>query len=156
MHDMYDDDSVKPLIDQFPRLFHGKPPEVPSSVPRGWVPLVVRLFADIDAMLDDEQAKRFHVLQIKEKFASLSVCWKLAGQTTTVIDVTGPEGVERLRMKPRRPTQLFERVSTQVRVAETDSRNICQRCGAEGAKVGGRGWLVTLCTPCRALQGEES
>ena len=153
---MYDDDSIKPLIDQFPRLFHDKPPEVASSVPRGWVPLVTRLLQDIDAMLDDEQAKRFHVLQVKEKFASLSVYWKLAGQTTTVIDVTSPVGVERVRIKPRNTSELFEQVSARVRVAEGDSRSICQRCGAEGTKAGGRGWLVTLCAPCRALQAEES
>ena len=153
---MYDTDSIGPLVDRFPRLFHGKPPEVPSSIPSGWVPLVTRLLEDIDAMLDDAQAKRFRVLQIKEKFAGLSGYWTLGPQTTTVVDLIGLGEVQRLRIKPHKPTELFERVSVRVRAAETASRQLCQRCGADGGSAGGRGWIVTLCASCRALPEDAS
>ena len=153
---MYDTDSIGPLVDRFPRLFHGKPPEVPSSIPRGWVPLVTRLLEDIDAMLDDAQAKRFRVLQVKEKFAGLRFYWKLGAQSTTVVDLIGPGEAQRLRLEPRKPTELFDRVSARVQVAETDSRHLCQRCGADGGSAGGRSWLVTLCASCRALPEDAS
>lgn len=41
-----------------------------------------------------------------------------------------------------------------VQMAEAMSTCICEQCGAPG-KIGGRGWIKTLCTPCRENINKE-
>lgn len=139
------------LIKRFPRLFRNRQPRAGASVPAGWLPLATRLFADIDAMLDDIQARRFKVLQVKEKFGSLRVYWSLGRSKATVLDVIWESSAEHATLPPAQPPALFDRIHGRIDAAEHDSRRICQRCGDdEASSQSDQGWLITLCPACRA------
>lgn len=142
-------DVISILVGRFPRLFRGEAPVVMSYVPAGWIDPVARLFEDIDAMLDDGQAKSFAVLQLKEKFASLRVYWQLGKEATTVLDIFGVDGNQRLNFEPEQPSALFDRISARVSQAEDEAAQTCQRCGNGGASARAlRGYLVTMCGAC--------
>jgi hypothetical protein len=141
--------NIDALVARFPRLFHGRQPRVWSDLPPGWTELANQLFADLNSMIDDDEAKRFEVVQIKEKFAGLRVYWELAHEQTTVIDVIGSNSVQRIDKGPAKPTALFDRIRARVRQAGEQAATTCQRCGNGGASAGGPGWIVTLCETCR-------
>lgn len=143
------DPKIDALVARFPRLFHGRQPRVWSDLPQGWTQVAQRLFADLDAMLDDHASKRFEVIQIKEKFAGLRVYWRLGGAKTEVLDVVGKGSVQHLEQGPAQTTALFERTQARVKQACEQAATTCQHCGNDGASAGGSGWLVTLCQSCR-------
>ena len=143
------DPKIDALVARFPRLFKGRHPRVWSDLPQGWTGLANRLFADLDAMLDDDAAVRFEVIQIKEKFAALRVYWQLGKEQTLVMDLHGPGSVQRVDTGPAAPTALFDRIRARVKQADEQAAKTCQRCGNGGASASGSGWLVTLCASCR-------
>ena len=67
--------AIDPLIVRHPRLFHGARPAAANCLPHGWFSLVDQLCSDIGAQLSDDQARRFQVRQIKEKFGTLRFYW---------------------------------------------------------------------------------
>ena len=139
------------LIKRFPRLFRNRQPRAGVSVPAGWLSLATTLFTGIDAMLDDTQARRFKVLQVKEKFGSLRVYWSLGRSKATALDVMWESSAEHATLSPAQPAALLDQISDRVEAAENHSRRTCQRCGSDGAfSKPDRGWLVTLCAACRA------
>lgn len=73
----------------------------------------------------------FSVVQCKEKFGGLR-CY-----------ADFPEG------------EVRERLQGAIALAEMLSYTICETCGQPG-KVGGEGWIKTLCTVCRAKQSEAT
>ena len=143
------DPKIDALVARFPRLFRGQQPRVWSDLPQGWTELADRLFADLDAMLDDDVAKRFEVVQIKEKFAGLRVYWELDKEQTLVMDFHAPGAVQRVDEGPAKPTVLFERIRDRVKQAGEEAATTCQRCGNGSASAGSSGWFVTLCESCR-------
>ena len=143
------DPKIDAIVARFPRLFKGKHPRVWSDLPQGWTELTGRLFADLDAMLDDGAAKRFEVIQIKEKFAGLRVYWQLGKEQTLVMDMHSPGAVQRVDEVPAKPTTLFERIRDRVKQAGEQAAATCQRCGNGSASAGGSGWITTLCEACR-------
>ena len=143
------------LVERHPRLFHGKHPRVMSDCPPGWQSLVDRFFADVDVMLDDEQARSFRVEQIKEKFAGLRIYWKLGKQKTTAVDVFANDGIIRLQTQPNQPTELFDQIAARVTLAEEEAAQTCQKCGSLGAERRSRGWLITLCAACAAPRPQD-
>jgi len=150
---MEDASPLDAIIAAFPRLFRGRPPEVESSLPPGWGQLVHAMFVDIDAVLNDADADRFRVLQVKEKFGGLRVYWRLGGAATVTGDIyTGsPLGVRRFSVHPAPASSIFWLISARVDQAEQESFAICQQCANEGASTAGsRSWIVTLCAKCRA------
>jgi hypothetical protein len=149
------DPKIEALVARFPRLFKGQHPRVWSDLPQGWTEVADQLFADLDAMLDDDAAKLFEVIQIKEKFAGLRVYWELGKEQTTVMDFHAPGAVQRVDEGPAKPTVLFERIRDRVKQAGEEAATTCQRCGNGGASAGGRGWIMTLCEACRAKQDLE-
>ena len=143
------DPKIDALVARFPRLFHGRQPRVWSDLPQGWTELADQLFEDLDAMLDDEAAKRFEVVQIKEKFAGLRVYWQLGKEQTTVLDIIGSGAVQRLDKGPAKPTALFDRIRARVQEAGEEAATTCQRCGNGSAEANSSGYFVTLCGTCR-------
>lgn len=143
------DPKIDALVAHFPRLFKGQHPRVWSDLPQGWTKLTHRLFADLDAILDDEAAKRFEVIQVKEKYAGLRVYWSLGEEETLVLDILGSGSRQRLDKGPAEPTALFNRIRTRVQQAAEEAGTICQRCGNGSASAGGSGWITTLCEACR-------
>ena len=143
------DPKIDALVARFPRLFRGQHPPVWSDLPQGWTELADQLFADLDAMLDDEAAKRFEVIQVKEKYAGLRVYWSLGEEETLVLDIHGSGSTQRLDKGPAKPTALFDRIKGRVKQACEEAATTCQRCGNGIASAGGSGWIVTLCGTCR-------
>jgi len=143
------DPKIDALVARFPRLFRSKHPRVWSDLPQGWTELADQLFADLDAMLDDDAARRFEVVQIKEKFAGLRVYWELGKEQTLVMDIIDTGSVQRVDKGPAKPTALFDRIRDRVKRAGEQAATTCQRCGNGSASAGGSGWIVTLCETCR-------
>lgn len=146
---------IDALVVRFPRLFHHGQPRVWSDLPPGWTEIVERLFTDLDTLLDDAEAQRFEVIQIKEKFAGLRVYWSLGEEQTLVMDLHGAGSVQRVDEVPGKPTALFDRISARVRQAEAQAATTCQQCGNGGAASGGSGWMSTLCPTCRTRKDNE-
>jgi len=141
---------LKTLIEAFPRIFRGEPPRVMSYLSPGWASLLTVLFGRIDQMLTDEQARRFSVLQIKEKFGALRLYWGIDGAQQEVrVDIHQP-GVERISIRStggdESPDDALLRlaISRLVQEAEAWSAEICERCGNPGV-TNESGWLLTLC-----------
>ena len=143
------DPKIDALVARFPRLFKGRHPRVWSDLPQGWTELANRLFADLDAMLDDDAAKSFEVIQIKEKYAALRVYWQLGKEQTLVMDLHGPGSVRRVDTGSAAPTALFDRIRTRVKQAGELAATTCQCCGNGSATANSAGYLVTLCESCR-------
>jgi hypothetical protein len=143
------DPTIDVLVARFPRLFHDRHPRVWSDLPQGWTELTHRLFADLDAMLDDDAAKRFEVAQVKEKSGGLRVYWQLSTEQTQELDLHGPGAVQRVDQGPAKPTALFERIKARVRQARDEDAVTCHHCGNGSASAVGPGWLTTLCEACR-------
>jgi hypothetical protein len=146
------DPAIDALVARFPRLFRGKHPQVPSSVPPGWSSLIDRMLADIDGMLDDGCARRFQVLQIKEKFGGLRVYWRLGRRQSAVIDAVTPDGLLKVKLTARAASavdqSVVEQIDARIQQAEDEASGTCQRCGRGDARRRSRGWLVTLCDTC--------
>lgn len=149
------DPKIDALVARFPRLFHDRQPRVWSDLPPGWTHLADQLFADLDSMLDDDAAKLFEVVQIKEQFAGLRVYWELDKEQTTVIDFIGSGSVRRVDKDSEKSSALFDRIRARVKEAGEKAATTCQCCGNGGTSAGGRGWIMTLCEACRAKQDLE-
>ncbi len=144
------DPKIDHLVARFPRLFKGKHSRVWSDLPQGWSELTGRLLTDLDAMLDDDAARRFEVIQIKEKFARLRVYWQLVQEQTLVMDLHDAGSVQRIDTVPAKPTVLFDQIKARVQHAVEEAATTCQRCGNGSAGANASGWIVTLCASCRA------
>jgi hypothetical protein len=140
---------LQQLIDAHPRLMHGHGPTIPGYVRPGWHPIVMRLMSAIDAMLGDDLAAGFQVIQIKEKFGGLRFYFELKGRKDLTLDVIGvgrlqiPDLDEGDGCQAPRPPEL-ERISALVEAAEEEAARTCEVCGAPGALALG-GWIATLC-----------
>jgi hypothetical protein len=140
---------LQQLIDAHPRLMRGKGPAIPGYVRPGWHPIVMRLLSAIDAMLGDDLAPGFQVIQIKEKFGGLRFYFELKGRKDFTVDVIGvgrlqiPDLDEDEQGQAIRPPEL-ERISVLVQAAEEEASQTCEVCGAPGALAPG-GWIATLC-----------
>lgn len=127
-------DVLPELIARYPRLFRGEGPVIPSGLLPGWARLVNALLTEIDGLLTDEQAQRFEVWQIKEKFGTLRFYWKLQDSESA----------------PPDEVLLNTRIMERVRVAERESATVCERCGAPGALGEDKGWWRVRCGACAA------
>ncbi len=121
------DPGLRALIERFPRLFRGAQPAVRSHVSVGWTAIVETLFGGIDAMLSDEEAERFRVEQVKEKFGTLRVYVSF-----DPIDAAG--------VNPQ-PAAMRSLVDAAVAASEVT----CYVCGAPGEMRKLGAWLTVRC-----------
>ena len=131
------------LIQRHPRLFRGEFPAVASWVPEGWTPLVEELLHDIEALLDDAQAARLEIRQIKEKFGSLRVYAQLH---------PGPGATE----LSEADAPLHQHVIRLVHEAEKCTLHVCDSCGAPSEIRSFAGWMTTRCDRCLAQRSPGS
>jgi hypothetical protein len=137
------DPKILQLVAAYPRLFRRKPPRVWSDLPSGWLSIVDQMFRDIDAKLDDAEARQFKVEQIKEKFGCLRVYWKFRQR-----------GYWHPREDPPLPGlhPAYERLFLIIDDAIRRADQTCLRCGAPGSLLIVNGWYATLCP----IHGEKS
>ena len=131
------------LIQRHPRLFRGEFPAIASWVPEGWPPLVEELLHDIEALLDDKQAARLEIRQIKEKFGSLRVYAQLH---------PGPGATE----LSEGDAPLHQHVIRLVHEAEKCTLHVCDSCGAPSEIRSFAGWMTTRCDRCLAQRSPGS
>jgi hypothetical protein len=113
--------SMKTAIAEFPRLFHRAPPQIPGWVMPGWRPLLRRLLLTIDSCLTDAQAKKFTVVQVKEKFGALRFYFDA-------------------------PARIRPQLNELVNKASKESETTCLRCGSPAVLVTDNdGWVSALC-----------
>jgi hypothetical protein len=122
-------ENTKLLFDRHSHMFRGKDlPLTENLMPfgfecgDGWFTLLDELCTTVDRILadNDELAKEFIVVQVKEKFGTLRF-------------YTSPTP---------------DAIHWVIDFAEGMSSKICERCGNPG-KTGDRGWLTTLCESCK-------
>jgi hypothetical protein len=106
---------------EFPRLFNGEQPRIPSWVLPGWQPLIKRLLTSIDTVLTDAEAQEFRVIQVKEKLGTLSFYF-------------------------RSSERVMEQLDTLVDRACDESATICMKCGQPAKLTNNAGWIAALCT----------
>ena len=146
------DDNVASLAASHPALFERGIPDY-SDLKTGWYPLVDKLCTDIERKLKPDLAKRFAVVQIKEKFGTLRFYWRLGDLGDMHVDVFNPGGTVQssvVRAKPSRAAdaeavnQARDRLRELVNAACEASASVCQRCGALGS-LRRFAWAQTLC-----------
>lgn len=77
-----------------------------------------------------------------------------------LFELCAKEGVEVVQVKEKFGGLRFyvsnasEELYKAIDKAETESFHICEHCGAPG-KLGGKGWIKTLCEPCRKKWDDE-
>ena len=140
-------DAISRLALHHPRLFHGRIPTVESWLSPGWAPIVEALFDAIDTRLDDDQAARFRVHQVKEKFGGLRVYVALksvAGQDDEDDEPSPPlsQADEAVRKE----------ISGLIRQAEQDAASTCEGCGKPSEIRAIDGYMTTRCDACRAQE----
>src|SRR5688500_4147241 len=91
---------VEALKQAYPRIFKNGI-DLDVWFPRGWTAIMNRLCAAIDGLLDDGQASRFRVEQVKEKFGSLRFYYSVAGKSKLTVDISGQGSHFRASTMPR-------------------------------------------------------
>lgn len=129
------------LVQAFPRLFKAQPPMVPGYVDDGWHDLTTDLFARIDGQLSDAQARRFQVVQIKEKLGGLRVYFRIDGPPDRQkASDAGPSGAE-----ASQDHRLRHEVLALIASAQDEASRRCQVCGCGGRLRRFPGLLRVLC-----------
>lgn len=129
-------ENTRLLFEKHKNIFRGKDlPITENLMPfgfecgDGWFMLIDEVCITIERVLkdDEELAKDFIVVQVKEKFGTLRF---YTSPTTDIIHWL-------------------------IDFAEGMSSKICEECGNPG-KTGGRGWLRTECDICRTIREKAS
>ncbi|MDO8767502.1 MAG: hypothetical protein Q7K57_02095 [Burkholderiaceae bacterium] len=142
MTNKHDIHTVEQLKQLFPYQFSD--PDATYDLYQGWIPIVVGLCMELDALLGDQQ-DQFHWKMMKEKFGSARLYYVLGGQNIVIVDMHELTGPQSYRVLPIEPTALFEQVDALVEAAENATENICMVCGAAAQTRSYNGYLQTLC-----------
>lgn len=95
----------------------------------GWLPLLAKMFKDVDKVLKPEERKYFRFTQIKEKYGGLRAYFN-----------GGSDEVYKI-----------------VDCAEEQSYKTCEKCGSTDNVKQTTGWIVSLCPNCmKAYKKERS
>lgn len=155
------DSQLQRLIDSYPRLFNSRPPRVLSHVEPGWYALVDELCTGIDHLLNEEQARKFKVDRIKEKFGTLRFYFSADRAQDTHLDILGPEGpVSFVKKTKTRMDFPMDQIRTLIENAYAKSATTCKSCGSFGL-LRHDGWMRVLCNGCetnyqKALKVEQA
>lgn len=97
----------------------------------GWDDLLDKMFLVLHShwsRMNCHEDERFSILQVKEKFGTLRVYESFGDDF----------------------------VRGAIAMAEGSSSFICERCGASGARLTGKGWLSTRCTKCTSEMNQSN
>ena len=122
---------MKPLMDKYPRLFQGEPSLLDLGLPLGWFAIMDEALAQIDALLDDEQASKFSVDQVKEKFGVLRV--HLGLQPVLIGREENGWPIYDDEEPDEEMNEVLQRARKLTNVACSQSQYVCLACGAPGS-----------------------
>lgn len=134
------------LVLHHPRLFHGQSPVVASWLNIGWEPIVEALFDAIEKLIDDDQAARFQVRQIKEKFGGLRV---YAGLRATADQDDDDDDEPSPPLSPA-DEATNRAISKLIQKAEREAASTCEGCGKPSEIRTIQDCMTTLCDACVA------
>jgi len=144
------EDMNNAFLEKYPKIFAKRPNGRGGYYPfwlecgAGWLPMLDALCRNIQGHVDnqntsydykvkrgeakEEERPDFQVVatQVKEKFGGLRF-YTMGGDAY---------------------------IDGLISMAESMSYQICERCGNPG-KVGGKGWITTMCDPCRELDNKR-
>lgn len=142
----------KPIEEMFPQLFgvFGGEYYLGTGIGEGWRQIVIDMCQRIQDSLSAEDLSLFSFIQIKSKFAKLTVYFRPStGLTVSVIG--GPDGFTNLdipRAQARHKTDLSEpgraEVEKIIKESAAKASTTCEICGEKGQLYRGGYWQV-LC-----------
>jgi hypothetical protein len=135
--DALTDPHLARLIAAHPQIFRGRKPRVFSYVPSGWFKLLDSLCTDIETALGPQHCGDFSVVQIKEKFGSLRVYFRLGDHEDVEVAVVSPEGARQVTIcidSSSKLEELRSQVRALVNAAEAASTTTCEKCGAKAER----------------------
>ncbi len=119
------------LFEKYNKIFIGRNKPITENLMSfgfecgdGWYNIIDSLCANIQGYIDCENKPQVEATQVKEKFGELRF------YTNIHVDPY---------------------IEALINMAESMSRRTCESCGAPG-KQEGKGWIITLCEPCREKQ----
>jgi hypothetical protein len=132
------------LFARYPHMFPKAARVAGWDIEPGWLDIVERLCADIDAIVPENEKEHLLVVQIKEKFGTLRFYLDVAPPR---IDIISPSGVVSgsMPLSQKRHRAWLEQVDALVRAAEQESSKRCLFCGAPGKLRTDQPWIVTAC-----------
>jgi hypothetical protein len=127
----------------------------------GWHPIIIEALQRIHALLSDEEAARFHINQIKQKWGELRIYWTLVRAE----DEAEPQKLTRIRetvvgINLSQDWQDARRAAIQaiVATARVKANSTCEQCGAPGV-LHPVGHVQVLCAehikPAQAIAAER-
>jgi hypothetical protein len=105
-----------------------------ACVEKGWMPMLEKLLADLNA--EGFNGQTGYISQIKEKFGGLRF----------YVDFCSPLGETTLS------DEAITRCQDLIDAAEQKSFTICEMCGESGS-IRRKGWWKTLCDACAKAEG---
>lgn len=128
------------LRSSYPYLFAGE--HGGHYFPTGWLDILGKLYAAIDAALSEEERAEVWILQQKEKWGGLRVYLSVAPPR---FDLMTDRGLWSGELTPPPDASLHSRLAPLVQAAEEESYRTCYACGAPGELRTDRAWKLTLC-----------
>jgi len=126
-----------------------------DEVGDGWYQLIYDLCKEIEEIYKEADLPvTMKLVQVKSKFARLRWYYDLPGKEMGIhaFDFLGRASV---RMYPDGEENCLEnKIAACVKKYETNSVNICEHCGSDGAEICNEPpvfrWITTLCSSCKA------
>lgn len=133
-------DEFRVLQEKYPRLV---PANTPFEHGPGWIGVLDRFFADVDAVVPADVP--FRIAQIKEKFGTLRLyceaMWP-GKEPTGIFEVSFINSGERLLQGVG---ELDEKLEWAKRLAEARSAHTCEKCGGAGRLMVKNHYWYTAC-----------
>jgi hypothetical protein len=138
------------MIERYPRLFKGAAPALGITTSPGWDEILRALFHDFDLLLDDEKAKQFRFVQIKEKLGGLRVYYRI-GESSEIDPV-----VENAADSPRDSRFAFVRELLDALISDAEKKALrtCEQCGEPGV-LRQSGCMLVTCDACEKLRDDR-
>jgi len=142
---------LQDLAERYPRLFGEQTFELGAFINPGWRPIVADLMQQLDALLSDDDARRFLMVQAKEKFGGLRFYWEFDSRGDQHVDLQIGGQVVHMVQKVDDPSGTSGRIRALVDQASRQAAQTCEICGRTG-RLRQNDWWATLCDEHDAQQ----
>jgi hypothetical protein len=128
---------------RFPYMFEGE--AISMEFYDGWLPIFAQACEQIDELLGDNK-RGFYWRQVKEKFGTARLYYRMEGKRRLVVDVIrGEEGNVLIKKPTKAGDSATDRIDAIVDQAEERTRTTCMVCGAAAQTRPYDGYYLTVC-----------